>query len=349
MNEYKSADQELYYRLLALWVVCEAFAGGIMHAAKIPFAGMIVSALAVTCIIFIGYHIPSKTAILRATMIVAVFKLMLSPQAPPTAYIAVFFQGLMGQMLFYNKRPFALTAVILAVLSLAESALQRILVLLIIYGNSFWHAMDDFVKKLVGGKDRHYSMLLAEGYILVHIIAGIFLGIFAVKLVKRSVEWQTTHPELLIDMNRQPADKPAKAKKKKIKWLPVILWILLLLLFIQAYVQPKHAILPVNKAALIFLRSVLIVLSWYLIFAPLVIRLIKKLLDSQQKKMAVPIKKIMQLIPGTKYIFTQSWKRSYLEKGFRRFKLFLKILLVNILSENKEPQNPQELPNLEGS
>lgn len=331
MKEYKSADQELYYRLVALWVVCEAFAGGIMHAAKIPFAGMIVSALAVTCIIFIGYYIPSKTAILRATMIVAVFKLMLSPQAPPTAYIAVFFQGLMGQILFYNKRPFVLTTVILAVLSLAESALQRILVLLIIYGNSFWHAVDDFVKKLAGGKDRHYSMLLAEGYVLVHIIAGIFLGIFAVKLVKRSVVWQTTYPELLIDMTGQTADEPAEGKQKKIKWLPIILWILLLLLFVQAYVQPKHTILPANEAGLIFLRSVLIVLSWYLIFAPLVMRWIKTALQSQQRKLAAPIKKIMQLMPATKYVFTQSWKKSASETGFRRFKLFLKIVLVNTL------------------
>lgn len=347
MMQYKSAENELYYRLVAFWVVCEAFAGGIMHAANIPFAGMIVSALAVTCIIFIGYYIPSKTAILRATMIVAVFKLMLSPQAPPTAYIAVFFQGLMGQLLFYNKRPVVITAVILAVLSLAESALQRVFVLLIISGNSFWHAVDDFVKKLVGGKDRHYSMMLAEGYILLHIIVGIFLGIFAVRLVKRSAGWGTDHPELLMDPEEASKNGPAKTKKKKVKWLIIILWIGLLLVFIQAYIQPKHAVLPSNEAAQIFLRSILIVLSWYLIFASLIMRLIRKLLNAQQQKLADPIKKIIQLIPGTKYVFIRSWKLAASEKGFRRLQLFFKILLVNILSENKDREKPGELPNLQ--
>jgi hypothetical protein len=331
MNAQKSDNKELYYRLIALWVVCEAFAGGIMHAVKIPFAGMFVSGLAVLCIILIGYYLPSKSAILKATVIVAVFKLLLSPQSPPTAYIAVFFQGLVGQMLFYNKKPFTLTAIILAVLSLAESALQRLLVLVIIYGSKFWHAVDEFVKKTIGGKDRHYSMMLAEGYIIIHVIVGIFLGIFALRLVKRSVKWRSNHPELLIQYAGQSQTIPVKAKKKKINRFFILLWLLLLFIFVQAYVEPAHAILPANEAAQILLRSVLIVLSWWLIVSPLLLRFIKSRLRTQQEEKASVINKVMQLLPETKYIFTQGWVLSSGEKGFARMKLFLKILLVNIL------------------
>ena len=43
-------DKQVYYRLIALWVICEAFAGGIMHGIKLPFTGLIVSSLAITCI-----------------------------------------------------------------------------------------------------------------------------------------------------------------------------------------------------------------------------------------------------------------------------------------------------------
>src|SRR5687768_5451737 len=127
-----SADNNLYHRLFALWVVCEAFAGGIMHAARIPFTGMIVSSLGVTCIILIAYYIPSRTRIIEATIIVASFKLLLSPHSPPTAYIAVFFQGYMGQLLFMSNRHFKVKAIVLAVLSLVEASIQRILVLLIL-------------------------------------------------------------------------------------------------------------------------------------------------------------------------------------------------------------------------
>src|SRR5687768_16638237 len=106
MTDRNTDKEELYYRLVSLWIVCEAFAGGILHAARIPFTGMMVSSLSVTCISLIAFFVPSRTAILKATIIVAFFKLMLSPHSPPTAYVALFFQGYMGQLLFINRKYF---------------------------------------------------------------------------------------------------------------------------------------------------------------------------------------------------------------------------------------------------
>ena len=37
IQDTKAAEKQLYYRLISLWVICEAFAGGIMHGLKIPF------------------------------------------------------------------------------------------------------------------------------------------------------------------------------------------------------------------------------------------------------------------------------------------------------------------------
>ena len=147
MNQYQNSEysKQVYFRLIALWVICEAFAGGIMHAAKFPFSGLIVSSLAITCIILIAHYVPTRSAIIKATVIVAIFKLMLSPHSPSTAYIAVFFQGMMGQLLLSNKRYFNFGAVILAVLSLVESAIQRILVLVIVYGNELWKVINGFI------------------------------------------------------------------------------------------------------------------------------------------------------------------------------------------------------------
>lgn len=334
MNLDKIHNKELYYRLIALWVVCEAFAGGIMHATKIPFTGMIVSSLAVTCIILIAYYVPSKSSIIKATIIVAIFKLLLSPHSPPTAYIAVFFQGYLGHLLFFNRRYFTWPAIILSVFALVESAIQRILVLLILYGNNFWYAVDQYVQKLVGGHDRNYSLLIALGYILLHAVAGIFIGIFAVRLVKRSGRWRSNYSSFLIDKKLPSlSDHPVKQRKKKIKWIFVILWLLLVLLFIQAYADPANSVLPAGIVFRILLRSLLIVLSWYLIFAPLIMQLIKRALRSQQMKQQLPANEIMQLIPQTKYIFTQSWSLSGKESGIKRIKLFLKILVMNILWE----------------
>src|SRR5258707_13313612 len=123
MNQQETAgsDKLIYYRLIALWVLCEAMLGGIIHGFKIPVSGLIVGSCAVICICLIAWYVPAKGAIIKATLIVAIFKMMLSPQAPPPAYIAVFFQGLMGELLFWRKKIFPLACVLLGILALLES------------------------------------------------------------------------------------------------------------------------------------------------------------------------------------------------------------------------------------
>src|SRR2546423_1443002 len=97
-----SMNKQIYYRLITLWVLCEATLGGIIHAARIPVSGLIVGSCAVICICLIAFYVPERGAILKATVTVAIFKMMLSPQTPVLAYTAVFFQGVIGEALFFN-------------------------------------------------------------------------------------------------------------------------------------------------------------------------------------------------------------------------------------------------------
>src|SRR5690349_19440211 len=97
----------IYYRLIALWAVCEAMLGGIIHGLKIPVSGLVIGSCAVTCISLIGWYYPVKGAILKATLFVAICKMILSPQASFPAYIAVFFQGILGELLFHKRKHYA--------------------------------------------------------------------------------------------------------------------------------------------------------------------------------------------------------------------------------------------------
>src|SRR5689334_22361641 len=106
-TENTFADSIVYYRLVALWVLNEAVFGGIIHGLKIPVSGLVVGSCAVICICLIAWYVPKKGAIIKAMVIVAIFKMMLSPQAPPPAYVALFFQGAMGELLFWNNSPIA--------------------------------------------------------------------------------------------------------------------------------------------------------------------------------------------------------------------------------------------------
>ncbi len=329
-------NKQVYYRLITLWVICEAFAGGIMHAAKLPFTGLMVSSLAVTCIILIGYYVPTRSAIIKATVIVAIFKMMLSPYSPPTAYIAVFFQGMMGQLLIRKHGYFNIAAIILAILALVESAIQRILVLVIVYGNDLWKAINLFIQKLTKEKDpTNYSFIIAVSYILLHALIGIFVGIYAARLAKGSSGWKNMYADLVIDKNelKTEIEINKNRNRKKIKILFVFTWLVLLALYIQSYWDPKHAFIPSGIVINIILRSVLILLSWFLIFSPLLMLLIKKLLRSQQIQNKQEINEVMLLLPQTRYIFKRSFILSENKKGPARIKLFFKILLINILAD----------------
>lgn len=330
-----SFDKQIYYRLIALWVLCEGVLGGMMHAVKIPFTGIVVSSGAVICICLIAYYVPVKGAILKATIIVAIFKMMLSPHTPPTAYIAVFFQGMVGQILFYSLRFFRLSCILLAVLALVESAVQRIIVITVLYGNNFWKAVNEFIRKLTGDATvTNYSLMVATGYIIMHAFIGLLVGVFAGSIVWQSRSWSILHREYLIphsDEENNEVQPRSIKKKKKIKYLFIFIWIVLIILFLQSLLHIGKPLIPPQVPLQILLRSLLIILSWYFLFSPLLSSIIKKWLQRQKIKSQSDINQVLLMLPSARYIFLKSWQISSTVKGWKRIPVFCKIVLVNTL------------------
>ena len=164
---------------------------------------------------------------------------------------------------------------------------------------------------------------------------GIFAGICAVRLAKASTRWKHQYPSLIIEKENKVSAIVAKKNKapRKIKMVFVIILLILSVLYLQSYLYPAHTIIPSNIILNILLRSILILLLWYLVLGPLVMFMIKRSLISQQQKYKNEINEVMLLLPQTKFIFRQAFKLSETEKGLGRIKLFLKILLVSILAD----------------
>ncbi len=340
MKNNTSFDKLVYYRLIALWAVIEAFLGGMIHGLKLPVSGLVVGSGAVFCICLIAWYVPVKGAILKATVMVAVCKMMLSPQSPPPAYVAVFFQGLIGELLFSNKKYFRTACMVLGGLSLFESAIQRILVLTILYGKNLWSVIDDFINNLTHQKTlTSYSIMLVSSYILLHTIVGMVVGFYAWKIVKHSQQWALLHKDYLITI---PADNietekatKAERKGKKIKISLFIIWVVLIGLFLQSWLQIGKPILPKQALIQLLVRSFLIVLSWYFLISPLAMLFLKKWLTKQQHKSKDDIREVLLLLPSTKYIVQQSWQLSQGSKGFRRIGTCCKIVLINTLQKTQ--------------
>ena len=323
----------IYYRLIALWVLCEAMLGGIIHAAKIPVSGLIVGSCAVVCICLIAFYNSVKGAIIKATIIVAIFKMILSPQAPPLAYFAVFFQGLMGELLFWRKNFYKISCLILGLIALLESGLQRIIVLTIVYGNNFWKAINDFINELTRQKNfTNYSLIIAGGYVALHIIVGLMIGWWAGIIPKKVLIWKELQQQNTNEVKR--TENSLQPKRKKRKWIKkgvLIIWICLIIFYCQSYFKIGKPILPPDLPLQIFIRSVIVVLAWYFVAGPLISYLLKEWLQKKQLRSRQDIQQIIQLLPDIQQMISKSWKISAGKRGLKRIVLFSKIIFARIL------------------
>lgn len=321
-------SSRIYYRLIALWVVCEAVLGGIIHGLKLPVSGLIVGSSAVICISLIAYFFPKKGAILKATLIVAIFKMMLSPHSPLPAYFAVFFQGLMGELLFFNKQYYRVSAIIFAIVSLLESALQRILVMTLIYGSEIWKAVDSFINGFTKGST-NYSFWLIGSYLFFHLLIGVLVGWFISTLPQKLKTWSVTAEQFRL--KEEELISSNINRKKKGQRVLLIVWIILVLLFIQSSLHIGKPLLPQHTSLQILIRSLIIVFTWYFIAGPLLTRFLRSWLMRKQQDSKLAIEEISALLPSTKYIVRKSWDLSSSQKGWRRFPQFCKLVLVNTL------------------
>lgn len=323
-----------YYRVIALWALCEAMIGGIIHGMRLPVSGLIVGSAAVICIALIGWYHPGKGNILKATLVVAIFKMILSPQAPVTAYIAVFFQGALGELLFWKRRYYIISCFLLGIIALLESSLQRIIVLTILYGNDLWKAVNDMMNKLTGQQQwTNYSRLLIGIYIAIHLVVGILIGGLCSVLPKKILIWKNKYP-LTISSTQKLSDYNMEKKKNKGRML-FIMWVAFLFLYIQSYFHIGQPLLPDNISLKILMRSVIIVIGWVFIIGPLLRRLLHEWLKKKQGNARPEVAKVLALLPETQQVIRASWNEAKTHRGFKRYSDTFKSILGNsFLDEN---------------
>lgn len=320
-------------KLTAIWAFSEAAFGGILHALTIPFRGLFISAAAVLFISLIALFSRSSKEILKATLIVILIKALVSPHTPLTAYAAVGIQGLLGYLLFINKNFYRLSAMLLGILTLLFSAVQKIIMLTILFGNTLWKSINIFIKQVsteffnIGqSSDINYGYLLVLVYVTIHIIAGIFIGFYAGLLPQKISYYKKQIAE--IKFNGFENDLPKKDKKKKKKsWLQrptgIILLIISFMALLFSYLFPSSSEIPAIEIIIMLIRSVVLTIIWYVLLAPVVKSLFQKYLSSRKSLYSKEIDEILNMFPHFKNIVSYCWKNSSGKKGLKRINYFL--------------------------
>ena len=129
---------KLRQRLIASWALAEGFLGGILHGLHLPLTGLIIGSVSVCCLALLAYSGGKRSDLIKATLLVMLVKAMLSPHSPPAAYFAVFMQGFLASLLFRGKSQFKLKCLVLAVTTQILSAVQHMVILLIVFGKTFF-------------------------------------------------------------------------------------------------------------------------------------------------------------------------------------------------------------------
>ncbi len=328
MIEKTQKQPALFYKLIALWVVVEAFLGGIIHSFKLPISGLLIASGAVICLCLVAQYYNSKNAIIKATIIVAVFKAMLSPQAPPTAYIAVFFQGIVAQILFANKKYTALKCVVLAMLSLAESGVQKIIVVTVLYGTNFYKAVDEFAAKIFHNNNHSYSLWLALCYVIVHVLAGIYVGLFCAKLPYKIMQWKTKYKTFVVD--ESITNKEIEANTMNKKYSTILRAIIILIVFISVFYFTKTLISSSQILQIIY-RTLAILFAWHFIVKPVIQYLLNIWLMKKKKAEQSTINQVLNILPTTLAIVKLSWQQAKQQVEESRLKLFVKLVIVNTI------------------
>lgn len=329
MNETGAAFN-LYYRLIALWVLAEVFIGGLIHALRLVGTGLIVGSSAVVCMSLIALHYRQRGLILKATIIVLLFKFTLSPQSSFAAYVAVLFQGVVGELIYSSRLRYSVKCYLVALLALVESCFQRILILTIVFGKSFWSAFDDFVQRVIPASAMNYAVLLIAVYVCLHIAMGLFVGRWCAALPRRLLGWKQRMPVMKIEaLGSVKMDR--SRKRKRTPWV-VVLWLLLLGLFAWQFFFSEANVMATDKLALMLVRSATIVGCWVLIVSPLLRSIFRKLSAKGRHRFHAEMEVVAGVIPEVKGIIEAAWRASSKSSGYRRLRHFSKLVVANVIA-----------------
>lgn len=334
-------------RITAVWALSETTFGGLLHALHIPLTGIFVGGAAVIFITLIGYFSEQKYSILKATIIVLILKGIVSPYTPLTAYFSVLLQGILGQILFINKKHISLSAFILSVSTLLVFGFQKVIVLTIVFGNTLWRSLDTFADFLVkqfnfssqNFQNLNFSLIIISGYVFIHLAAGVLIGIMAGRIpewitssVKRNkyiLEDQGHQNEAitLLEINK---NRKGFRKKKKAGLLAGFALITLLMSYLITGINSNFFF----DVIIMSVRAVIITVIWYFYLAPVLVKYARRFLRKRQSNYTQEVEEIILLFPRLKNILAHSWIRSSEYKGIQKYRHFLSYSFINMLVTN---------------
>lgn len=320
-------------RLTALWGLAEAGLGGLIHALRIPFTGIVVGSTAIILITLIVYFSRRNVRVLlRSMLVVLMIKAAVSPHTPVPAYFAVAFQGLLGAFLFSVLPGIRLPAMLLGVFALLEGVVQKFVVMTLLYGKSFWVAIDLLARKAAGElgmrADFHASLWLIGVYTVYYagggLLVGWMAGVIPGKIVQRINELPRL-PLMLPQVRQAPIPVKSGRRWRCRRLLPALL-ILAGLVVVYAFSPADEG--GLRRSMYILLRTLLLLCLWFGVAGPVVRRLIDRSLKKRAGNYADELAEALRILPHLRMLAHAAWMQTATCNRFVRWYRFVTLLVV---------------------
>lgn len=267
---------------------------------------------------------------------------MVSPYSPLTAYLAVSLQGVFGFFLFSTKKFYKSSSLPLGLLVVFFSGIQKIIVLTILFGNTLWNSIDIFIKQIsveilnIDHPDINYSYLLIFGYVLIHLIAGLFIGIYAGKLPQKLEYYRSIIPAVSELQNGEQIPQNRKRKKKSWFFRPTGIFIIIISVgvILLSYFSPELEDNIALSVIFMLVRSIIITFVWYTLITPIVKNIFQRFVSKRKSEYSKDLENIISMFPQFKNIINFCWKKSTNEKGLKRVHQFLSTSFYYLLLSN---------------
>ncbi|GAB4290712.1 MAG: hypothetical protein Kow0098_09520 [Ignavibacteriaceae bacterium] len=328
-------------RLAAFWAFFEAAPGGILHALKIPFRGLLLTSVSVLSIVLIAYYSKKNQEILKSLLIVLIIKGIVSPHSPVTAYLALTLQGLMGYLFFSTKRYFRTSALLLGVFGALFSGIQKIFILTLIFGNTLWNSINIFsdyvISEVFGLSEVNFnlSIYLIGTYIIIHILFGIFVGIISGKMPDKLTSKVSAidSDEIIRAINWHKTPTREKGKYKSWWKRPTGLLVIFLsvAVVIISYLNPEYNNNIIFEILFMLIRSVVLLGIWYYLLSPFLIKTFKRYINRRQSDYNYEVKRILNLLPVFRSVVGYTWDKVRNLRGLKKLKMFFGYSLLFLL------------------
>lgn len=336
-------------RFTALWAFSEAVFGGMLGILKVPFSGLLLSGAATVFITLIGRYADNKKEILHSTLLVILVKAVVSPYSSFSSYFAIALQGTIGYFLFKHIKNLKVASILLGFLSETFSAVQKILVLTILFGLTFWETIDSFTHYIFNqiGVEKYFypfslSIFSVMFYIIIHMIAGIYIGSKVIKIP----EWIESRTDIVYPLYSsmfygKDAFKLNLKKKKKRWWKKpsgIIMILFSLLYMILSYFSKELGPGKSYEILMMLIRSIIITFIWFSIISPYIERKFSKFLEKNKFDHAPEINKIIVLFPSIKRLINYAWFMTQEYTGLYRIIKFISDTTALLLSAEIEEE-----------